>query len=82
MAQITISKSAIDKQKGVVILPLKQYRDLVRGAAPTYYLSGKDLSDVLKAEQTATTMALRQMRRPVITLTVPELSANVMGQLA
>lgn len=42
MAQITVSKSDIEKQKGVVILPLKEYQDLIRGAAPTYYLSGKE----------------------------------------
>jgi glucose-6-phosphate isomerase len=45
------------------------------------YLSGKDLCDVLKAEQTATTQALKTMRRPVVTVTVPQVSANTMGQL-
>lgn len=45
------------------------------------YLSGKDLSDVLKAEQTATTSALRQVGRPVITVTVPDITANTLGQL-
>jgi len=42
MAQITVSKNEVEKQKGVVILPLKQYRELIRGAAPTYYLTGKE----------------------------------------
>lgn len=44
MAHITVSKSDVEKQKGVVILPLKQYRELIRGAAPTYYLRGKEAS--------------------------------------
>jgi hypothetical protein len=44
MAQITVSKNEVEKQKGVVILPLRQYRELVRGALPTYYLDGKEAS--------------------------------------
>lgn len=42
MAQITVSKSNVERQRGVVILPLKQYQDLIRGAAPTFYLKGKE----------------------------------------
>ena len=41
MNQITIAKEKIEKQKGVVILPLKEYRELLERAVPTYYLTGK-----------------------------------------
>ena len=44
MATITVSKQKIEKNKGVIILPLKEYRKLLARAAqavPTYYLKGK-----------------------------------------
>ncbi|MEK7146820.1 MAG: hypothetical protein AAB772_01030 [Patescibacteria group bacterium] len=41
MATITIQKEKIEKQSGVVILPLKEYRLLIAKVAPTYYLAGK-----------------------------------------
>ena len=41
MNQITIAKEKVEKQKGVVILPLKEYRELIKRAMPTYYLTGK-----------------------------------------
>ena len=42
MSTVTISKSKIEKQKGVVILSLKEYRKLLEQAVPTYYLKGKE----------------------------------------
>ena len=42
MANITISKAKIEKEKGVVLLPLKEYERLLRSAVPTYYLKGKE----------------------------------------
>lgn len=42
MATISISERKIEKQKGVVILPLKEYQKLCQMAAPTYYLKGKE----------------------------------------
>lgn len=42
MATINISKSKIEKQKGVVILPLKEYRELLARAVPTFYLKGRE----------------------------------------
>ena len=46
MNQITIAKEKIEKQKGVVILPLKEYRELIKRAVPTYYLTGKVAMDL------------------------------------
>ena len=42
MASITVRKEEIEKQKGVVILPVKEYRKLLERAAPDYYLIGKE----------------------------------------
>ncbi len=41
MATITVRKEAIEKQNGMVILPLKEYERLLARAVPTYYLTGK-----------------------------------------
>ena len=48
MAKITIQKEKIEKQGGVVILPLKIYQELLRRAVPTYYLTGKEAEKVDK----------------------------------
>ncbi|MDP3725617.1 MAG: hypothetical protein Q8R36_00290 [bacterium] len=48
MNNITIQKRKIDKQKGVVILPLKEYEKLREQAVPTYYLTGKAARDLDK----------------------------------
>jgi len=42
MSTVTISKSKIEKQRGVVILSLKEYQKLLEQAVPTYYLKGKE----------------------------------------
>ncbi|MEK7576762.1 MAG: hypothetical protein AAB482_03655 [Patescibacteria group bacterium] len=42
MDTITIQKSKIKEQKGVVILPIGEYQKLLERAVPTYYLSGKE----------------------------------------
>ncbi len=39
---ITISKEKIIKERGLVILPLKEYQKLCESAVPTYYLKGKE----------------------------------------
>ncbi len=41
MSAITVQKSKIEKQKGMVILPLNEYRKLLERAVPEYYLTGK-----------------------------------------
>ena len=41
MTNITISKTKIEKQKGVVVLPIKEYEKLLEQAVPTYYLTGQ-----------------------------------------
>lgn len=41
MSNITIQKEKIEKQAGVVILPIKEYQKLIAHALPTYYLTGK-----------------------------------------
>lgn len=45
MASITLKQDKIEKHKGVVILPLKEYQMLLERAVPTYYLSGKAAKD-------------------------------------
>ncbi len=40
MATVTIPKIKIEKAKGVVILPLREYERLIKNTAPTYYLRG------------------------------------------
>lgn len=42
MATISVSERKIEKQKGVVILPLKEYQKLCEKAVPTYCLTGKE----------------------------------------
>jgi len=42
MQTITIAKEKIEKEAGMVILPMKEYQKLVARAVPTYYLVGKE----------------------------------------
>ncbi len=44
MSTITLSKKQIQKTKGVVVLPLEEYRRLTERAVPEYYLTGKKAS--------------------------------------
>jgi len=48
MSVITIAKSKVKKEDGVVVLPVKEYQRLLRAAVPTFYLSGKDARDLDK----------------------------------
>lgn len=48
MTTITISKTKIQKEKGVVILSLKEYQKLLESAVPTYYLKGKEAKNLDK----------------------------------
>ncbi|MEK9180144.1 MAG: hypothetical protein AAB897_01920 [Patescibacteria group bacterium] len=41
MNNITIQKSRIKEEKGVVVLPVEEYKKLLARAVPTFYLSGK-----------------------------------------
>ncbi len=41
MNTVTIQKGKINKEGGVVILSLKEYRKLSEQAVPTYYLKGR-----------------------------------------
>ena len=38
---ITLSQANVVSQKGVVVLPVKEYQRLLAAAVPTYYLTGK-----------------------------------------
>ncbi len=40
--RINLSKATILKQKGMVILPLREYKRLCESAIPSYYLKGKE----------------------------------------
>lgn len=48
MAKISIQKEKVEKQGGVVILPLKIYQKLLERAVPTYYLTGKEAEKIDK----------------------------------
>ena len=41
MSVITLSQKSVQRQKGVVVLPIKEYERLVKSSVPEYYLSGK-----------------------------------------
>lgn len=41
MTIVTVSKSRIIKDGGVVILPVEEYKKLSERAVPTYYLAGE-----------------------------------------
>ena len=41
MATITLSRATVQKQKGVVVLPLAEYQRLLAAAVPEVYLTGK-----------------------------------------
>ena len=41
MATVTLTKAKIEKEKGVVILPIREYQRLLERAVPEYYLKGK-----------------------------------------
>ncbi len=42
MTTITVSKSRIMREKGIVVLPLAEYQRLTERAIPEYYLTGKE----------------------------------------
>ena len=48
MTTISISKQKIEKQKGIVILPLREYQKLCEGTVPIYYLKGKEAEELDK----------------------------------
>ncbi|OGZ00012.1 MAG: hypothetical protein A2945_00660 [Candidatus Liptonbacteria bacterium RIFCSPLOWO2_01_FULL_52_25] len=41
MSGVTIQKSKIRAEKGMVVLPIEEYKKLLLRAVPTFYLSGK-----------------------------------------
>lgn len=45
---ITISKKAISKNNGVVVLPIEEYKKLLENSIPTYYLKGKEAEELDK----------------------------------
>ena len=45
---ITISREAVQKKRGLVILPLREYQKLCERAVPTYYLKGKEAEELDK----------------------------------
>ena len=46
MATITVRKEKIEKEKGIVILPIREYEKLL--GVPIYYLTGKAAKDADK----------------------------------
>lgn len=43
---IVISKRTVRKERGVVILPLREYEELRKRAVSTYYLKGKEAEEL------------------------------------
>lgn len=52
MSTITLSKKQIQKHKGIVVLPIEEYRRLSERAVPEYYLTGKAARDLDKLVET------------------------------
>ena len=48
MTSSTLLKKAIAKDDGVFVLPIQEYQRLIVAAVPTYYLSGKEATDLDK----------------------------------
>ena len=48
MTTATLLKKATTKDKGVVVLPVQEYQRLIAAAVPTYYLTGKEATDLDK----------------------------------
>lgn len=48
MVTITLSKAKVDKQKGVVVLPVEEYNRLLARAVPEVYLTGRAARDLDK----------------------------------
>jgi len=42
MSSVTIQKVKIEKEKGIVVLPILEYKKLLEQSIPTHYLYGKD----------------------------------------
>lgn len=42
MSSVIIQKVKIEKEKGVVVLPILEYKKLLQQSIPTHYLYGKD----------------------------------------
>lgn len=68
MSTIAVRKEKIEKDKGVVILPIKEYQKLLERAVPEYYLTGKAARDLdklvekgLKAERLVKTKTIKSL---------------------
>src|SRR3990167_3917702 len=48
MTTATLLKKATAKDRGVVVLPVQEYQRLIAAAVPTYYLTGKEATDLDK----------------------------------
>lgn len=48
MTTATLLRKASAKDKGVVVLPVEEYQRLIAANIPTYYLSGKEATDLDK----------------------------------
>lgn len=46
MTSVTIQKVKIEKEKGVVVLPILEYKKLLEQSIPTHYLYGKDAEKI------------------------------------
>ena len=68
MVTIAIRRETVQKEGGVVVLPIKVYQKLLEGVVPTYYLRGKEavrldklVSEGLKEYKSGKTRVIRSL---------------------
>ena len=66
--EITTSRAAVEKQGGVVVLPVKEYKRLLAASVPEYFLTGraatrldKLVAEGLRAHREGKTRRLRSL---------------------
>lgn len=69
-----ITFAGVEKFATKLAVPKKTHSDFS-------HIAGRDLGEILHAEQRATTQALTEAKRPNITVTLPRLDARSIGQL-
>ena len=75
------------QDKVIIFIRINEYGvdikipDIFKGTEGFNYLSGHTLSELIKAEEKATELALAKAGRPNMTITIPQIDAYHLGQL-
>jgi len=75
------------QDKVIIFIRINEYGvdikipDIFKGTEGFNYLSGHTLSELIKAEEEATELALAKAGRPNMTITIPQIDAYHLGQL-